>query len=1041
MMKKLLAIALFGITLISSAQTLPGSLKGVVRDKVTKETVPSALVQVKLGEEVMYQTLTDFDGRFNISPVDPADYTVVFSSLGYKNQTYSNVTVSPGRAKVLDAQLGTESTELQTIDLSASGKIIEKGKTSTVKKAEDITNLPIRGTQGIAAITPGVKVGDDGQMRFRGARDGTNQIFIDGVKVRGDANIPREAIAQQEVITGGLPANYGDVTGGVISTTTKNPLPYFFGGAELVTSSPFNFAADKGYHYNLLGLTLGGPLWKKEVNGAQKTIIGFLLAGEIQYDNDARPTRYALPYLQDDVRADLEKNPLRPSSVGLGTLSNAEFLTDDQLETRWVRENSDRFQTRLTGNIKIVTGKNTTLSVGGRYNYSKLNAYNFGGMLMNYDQNLEYIDQDWAVFGRFQQRFPSNDSALFKNVFYTIQVDYSRNSDIRQHAVHKDNFFHYGHVGSFESQKTRLYVPGTDTATGLSGWILSTYVDTAVKYRPSTYNPIRSNYTTQYYGFVNDGVIQNQTNNLQNIQQGGGLINGQNPNNVHGLWTNVGAMPSLGYNNVNANYIKQLNSQFRLTANSTFNIKDHALIVGVEFEQRVDRGFGVNANQIWEQMRLLQNDAIRELDIANPYPVYDANGVYQDTVNYDRLFDASKPRTFDRNLRTTLGMNPNGKDWLDIDSYDPNIYNLNMFSANELLNVGGRQYVTYYGYDYTGNILDGRPTLEDFYRTDDQGNSDRQIAAFEPIYMAGFIQDQFTFNDLFFNLGVRVDRFDANQSVLADPFVLYPTYKVGDIGSTGTDIDGAEVPGSVGSDYVVYVNDLNDPTKIVGYRSGNTWYNAEGDIEANPKNIADLSGGIKPFLKYPDQQNLSETVNESFVDYTPQVTVSPRVAFQFPITDEAEFFAHYDLLVRRPDPGLNRMDPISYLLLENGTAGFLTNPDLKPQRTTDYEIGFRQMLTDNSALKISAFYREMRDMMQTVSLNEAYPMTYITYGNQDFGTVKGFTFEFDLRRTRESNYHDGKLYLTVCRWFRFRSELRCQHRTFRPTEPALHPSS
>jgi hypothetical protein len=41
----------------------------------------------------------------------------------------------------------------------------------------------------------------------------------------------------------------------------------------------------------------------------------------------------------------------------------------------------------------------------------------------------------------------------------------------------------------------------------------------------------------------------------------------------------------------------------------------------------------------------------------------------------------------------------------------------------------------------------------------------------------------------------------------------------------------------------------------------------------------------------------------------------------------------------------------------------------------------------------------MRDMMQTVSLNEAYPITYVTYGNVDFGTVKSLEMRYDLRRT------------------------------------------
>ena len=443
-----------------------------------------------------------------------------------------------------------------------------------------------------------------------------------------------------------------------------------------------------------------------------------------------------------------------------------------------------------------------------------------------------------------------------------------------------------------------------------------------------------------------------------------------------------------------------MNDQFRITASSTFDIKDHSLIVGVEYEQRFDRSYSVGATGLWTLMRLLQNDAIRELDLNNPIASYDNNGVFQDTLNYPRLFDADKPRTFDRNLRETLGLDPNGTDWLDIDSYDPSTFSLDMFSANELLNIGSSQYIGYYGFDYLGNRLTTRPSLTDFFATDAQGNSPRLIGAFEPIYMAGYIQDQFTYEDLFFNIGVRVDRFDANQPVLADPYVLYPAYSVGDLGATT--LAGYDVPEGISDDAVVYVDDQENPSAIVGYREGTTWYTANGEVEANPKNIADLSGGIKPFLKNPgiEDQKLAVTANESFKDYTPQVTVSPRISFQFPISDEAEFFAHYDIMVQRPDPGVNRMNPITFLQLENGNnGGLLSNPDLKPQRTTDYEIGFRQKLNDNSALKLSAFYREMRDMMQSFSFTEAYPVTYIAFGNLDFGTVKGYTVQYDLRRT------------------------------------------
>ena len=73
--------------------------------------------------------------------------------------------------------------------------------------------------------------------------------------------------------------------------------------------------------------------------------------------------------------------------------------------------------------------------------------------------------------------------------------------------------------------------------------------------------------------------------------------------------------------------------------------------------------------------------------------------------------------------------------------------------------------------------------------------------------------------------------------------------------------------------------------------------------------------------------------------------------------------------------------------------------DLKPEKTVDYELGFAKTLSLRSALKISAFYKELRDMIQITNVLSAYPAQYYTYDNLDFGTVKGMSVNYDLRRT------------------------------------------
>jgi hypothetical protein len=51
-------------------------------------------------------------------------------------------------------------------------------------------------------------------------------------------------------------------------------------------------------------------------------------------------------------------------------------------------------------------------------------------------------------------------------------------------------------------------------------------------------------------------------------------------------------------------------------------------------------------------------------------------------------------------------------------------------------------------------------------------------------------------------------------------------------------------------------------------------------------------------------------------------------------------------------------------------------------------------------MTIEAFYREMRNQIQLIGRQQAFPKTYTTFGNIDFGTVKGLTFSYDLRRTK-----------------------------------------
>jgi len=440
------------------------------------------------------------------------------------------------------------------------------------------------------------------------------------------------------------------------------------------------------------------------------------------------------------------------------------------------------------------------------------------------------------------------------------------------------------------------------------------------------------------------------------------------------------------------------NDVYRLNLNGNVDIKNHALRIGFEFEQRADRGYSNRPRGLWTAGRayananFVSNDINNVLSVdtvANEITTYYGSGYSPTTDANGNIING-----FYENLRGSLGAANNT--YVDFDALSADQLDMKMFAADELINFSLLDY--YYGYDYAGQKTSANPTFNEFFTKQTNGVYNREIGAFRPSYMAGYIQDNFTIDNMNFNIGLRVDRFDANQKALKDKFLLLDAYRVGDLPG-----GIANKPDNIGDNFVPYLADPNDYTSVIAYRDGNVWYDQDGVIVSDPDIIAQSSPnsqGLNAALK-PTAGSLAREswdIDKVFEDYKPQISIMPRIAFSFSITDQAQFFAHYDVLTQRPSSNL-RNDPLEYLTLANGTNQTLNNSALKPEKTTDYEVGFKQVVSKSSALTISAFYREMRNMIQITKINYAAPNTYTTYDNIDFGTVKGLSLTYDLRRT------------------------------------------
>lgn len=1003
-----------GIVLATSLVAFPqtsGTLQGTVLDKNTREELPFVNVVLEIDGSQESGASSNIDGKYVIKPIPPGRYDVRASFIGYKTKLIKGIQINANQTRFFDIEMEPSAEQLdEVVIIDYKVPLIDKDKTvsgGTVTQ-EEIQKMPNRNVASIAATIGGVFSRDGEAGNVRGARTTGTRYYVDGMPVIGSLALPQSAIAQQSVILGGQPAMYGDATGGVIEVTTRGPSRVFGAGVELETSEFLD-----AFGYNRVGLNLNGPIFRQRTddpNKQGKSLLGYFIGGDLTYRRDGSPFAGDMYRGTDEYIKFLQENPLRPSGQETGgTFVNGEFARMSDLEKITTTSNTSRYSATVSGKIDVRTGPTVNLTFGGQYNFNKGNNYNFGSSLFNYDKNSLYNNQTWRVFGRFTQRFPDDQqkSSAIRNVYYSIQADYQSFSGSTHDPDHKEDIFKYGYLGSFTSHLAKNYTLGTDTINGQlynDVYIMDNYFDTLYTFKPGNLNPYVTQHTITYYD-----LYPNPAGNWRNsdqVQLGGGLLNGQGPRSVYGMF----AMPGANQ----AGYSEFANTQISVTASGSMDIGNHELRFGIQYEQRQERAYSIAPTGLWTLMNGLTNFHIQELDMENPTLVYRDN-VFQDTIEYNRLYNADEQRVFDRKLREKLGLDPQGTDFINIHSYDFNtntiqyfdennvsqtvslgegLFSLDMFSPDELLN-DGNFYVNAYGYDYTGEKRTSKVTFDDFFnQLDDEGNATRAVGAFEPIYMAGFIQDKFAFRDLIFNIGVRVDRFDANQVVLKDPFLLYPAQSVNEVNTVG----GQTIvhPGNMGSDYIVYVDNANNPTRITGYRFEDTWYNAEGTEIQDPTTL-NVGSGISPLLV---DNSLSKPPMETFEDYEPQINVMPRISFSFPISDVALFFAHYDVLTQRPTSNL-RSDPRVYYFFDN-IGGTINNPNLKPTKTIDYELGFQQKLSPTSSLKFVAFYREMRDDIQIYRYTGAYPKDYTSYNNIDFGTTKGMTIQYDLRRTNNA---------------------------------------
>ncbi|MCX6139059.1 MAG: TonB-dependent receptor [Ignavibacteriales bacterium] len=133
--------------------------------------------------------------------------------------------------------------------------------------------------------------------------------------------------------------------------------------------------------------------------------------------------------------------------------------------------------------------------------------------------------------------------------------------------------------------------------------------------------------------------------------------------------------------------------------------------------------------------------------------------------------------------------------------------------------------------------------------------------------------------------------------------------------------------------------------------------------------------------------------------------VSPRIGLSFPVTDRTVFHTQFGQFVQQTR--LRDIYQGLYLTAANVRGGFFINLpvgfDVRPTRTTQYEVGFTQQVGEIASFDITGYYKDIKDQViyEEQNTGDGSPLgAYYVYKNGDYATTKGVEITFTMRREK-----------------------------------------
>ena len=207
-----------------------------------------------------------------------------------------------------------------------------------------------------------------------------------------------------------------------------------------------------------------------------------------------------------------------------------------------------------------------------------------------------------------------------------------------------------------------------------------------------------------------------------------------------------------------------------------------------------------------------------------------------------------------------------------------------------------------------------------------------------PIEFSGYLQDKMEFDLMVLNLGLRYDYFNPNT---------------------------------------IYPSQLRNPANQLYFPQ----------LDDNGNVITDTDGNIV----------LNEERMSTYPKAEPQIQISPRFGISYQLGKAALLRFSYGHFFQMP-PYYAIYENHSYLVSQTDYATKMGNPNIKAQKTVQYEVGLWQELNRRLNMEIAIFYRDIYDLLSAKVITTYNQIHYGLYSNKDYGNVRGLELKCEYLR-------------------------------------------